>query len=111
MTTHAHPDPWSARRRTHYNALAFAAFALMIGAILTQVTDRRSERATIEQLPAGERQALYERTLQTLSTTCSEPVAGLDKFCREQADFIVQFPECDNACVAMAQRHRSQATR
>jgi hypothetical protein len=66
-------------------------------------------RRAVMELPLTERRALYERTLQTLRASCDAKRGddGLSDYCRQQADFILLFPECDAVCVAGAERfHR-----
>jgi hypothetical protein len=85
----------------------------VIAAIAFFQVDRGDERAAIGELPAQERRALYERTLRTLASSCA-PIKqrqGLADHCREQAEFIVQFPECDGACRALAEPHQRKPTR
>jgi cytochrome b pre-mRNA-processing protein 3 len=63
-------------------------------------------------MSAPARKDLYERTLQTLQTVCSEPRGTeLDDHCQQQARFIVRFPECDGACRELAARFAPQPTR
>ena len=69
-----------------------------------------STRAAIAGLPEAERKAFYERTLETLQTTCSSTSDGLASYCTDQAELIVQFPECDPACIKLA-RSRLQRSR
>ena len=62
---------------------------------------RHEESAGIRALPAAERQGLYARTLEELSTVCREgaAVAGeLRDHCVAQAHFVMQLPECGDAC-------------
>lgn len=70
-----------------------------------------TERDAIAGLPDVERRAFYERTLQTLRTTCSTGTSGLAEHCAEQADRIVQFPECDEPCRKLAQSYSKRPTR
>jgi hypothetical protein len=73
----------------------------------------RGESTAIRELAAMERRALYERTLQTLLTSC-EPEkrpSGLDAFCDKQAVFILQFPECHADCQALANSRRTPPAR
>jgi len=52
-----------------------------------------------------ERQALYARTLETLSSSCEHPSARtLIEYCRDQSNFIKRFPECDRTCQTLAAR-------
>jgi hypothetical protein len=62
----------------------------------------------VTRLPEPERRALYQRTLGTLTTFCdpSKDHTGIHDYCQQQADLVVQFPECDAACRAVAEKHR-----
>jgi hypothetical protein len=67
------------------------------GATLT----RHDESAGIRLLPAAERQSLYARTLDELSTICRGAAATggeLRDHCVAQARFVLELPECDHAC-------------
>jgi hypothetical protein len=67
-----------------------------------------SGQNNVARLPAPERGAFYERTRGTLTALCdpSKGLMGLDDYCREQAELILQFPECDAACRALAEQQR-----
>jgi hypothetical protein len=84
------------------------AIALAILAALLWYASEIDEHDALSELPARERNALYQRTLHTLQTTCdpARQPSGLEPFCHDQAEFIVQFPECDGACRALANVHR-----
>ncbi len=72
--------------------VALAAFAIL------QQSGREHE---VRNMPASERGALYQRTLETLKTTCANTTGStLKEYCRNQAEFIELFPECDDACRA-----------
>jgi hypothetical protein len=64
------------------------------------------EQRALRQLEASDRGALYERTLQSLRRPCSEAdrPAPLDDFCLRQADFILEFPECDAECRELSKK-------
>lgn len=70
-----------------------------------------SERDAIVGIPGAERKAFYDRTLETLRTTCSSTSEGLNSYCADQADLVVQFPECDQACRELAQSRKERPTR
>jgi hypothetical protein len=62
---------------------------------------RRADTAGLRSLPQGERQSLYARTLDDLSTTCRDPAAAvgeLHEHCVAQAHFVMELPECGDAC-------------
>jgi hypothetical protein len=45
--------------------------------------------------------------LQTLQSAACDPklgARGLHNYCRQQAEFIVEFPECDQGCSELAKR-------
>lgn len=59
----------------------------------------------LEKIPAAERRALYERTLDTLSNSCLGPNrTALSDYCHGQADFIRRLPECTGECRELADR-------
>jgi hypothetical protein len=87
----------------------YAAGALLVAGLAGWWANRRAETRALLSLPAVERRALYERTLETLqSEACDarEGASGLREYCREQAEFIVRFPECDRACSELVKRTR-----
>ena len=66
---------------------------------------RREETAEIRSLPAVQRQRLYARTLDELSTICRGAAATsgeLRDHCAAQARFVLELPECDDACQSVA---------
>lgn len=85
---------------------------LLLGAIaLTGLWLRARRKQAIAELPLPQRRALYQRTLETLRTTCRQEGDVLLEHCREQAAFILQFPECDEACHALADRFAPRPSR
>ncbi len=85
-----------------------AAIAAVI-AILIGAQDRTGR--AIRSLPEAERHALYQRTFDTLRSTCKVDASNLDEYCREQASLIEQFPECDRDCRTVASPYLSHPTR
>lgn len=62
-----------------------------------------ADQRALQRLPAHERAALYERTMENLTSVCaSEGRRSLHDFCRDQAQLALMFPECDRTCVATA---------
>lgn len=108
-------QPGAGARRAYWRSFGIgatgtlAALALIVLWILTP----SRERDAIVKLPASERRALYERTRQTLESTCetARERTGLDDYCRAQARFLVEFPECDAACLTLTARCLARATR
>jgi hypothetical protein len=84
---------------------------LLIASVWLYASD--PETTALERMPIDERQALYERTVRTLESTCSvmNRPEGLADFCRTQAEFVSKFPECDAACASLARKFLPQPTR
>jgi hypothetical protein len=104
-TSSPHPNRHPRLRRS---LVIVGALAIAVIAALLWYASQLAEHTAIAELPVQERRELYERTLHTLKTTCDpahQPI-GLETFCHDQAEFIVQFPECDRACRALADVHR-----
>ncbi|MBK7156953.1 MAG: hypothetical protein IPH72_35195 [Sandaracinaceae bacterium] len=94
--------------RWRLRIVAVVAVALLIG--LSAWRAMRPSRA-IEGLPAAERRALYDRTIESLATVCRSHQVGLADFCRDQAELVVRFPECDATCRAVADPHLPRGSR
>lgn len=72
----------------------------------------RGEERAIRALPQAERQSLYRRTLEDLRAVCGPSHGGdLSAHCRRQARFILQFPDCDDACQSLARKQLDMPTR
>lgn len=89
--------------------------ALLVGVatagLIAQYLHGRTNRE-LRDLPEADRRALYQRTLETLRTTCEHASGSqLTDYCRSQADFIERFPECDSECRELARRFHPQPTR
>jgi hypothetical protein len=70
------------------------------------------QRLALRALPAAERTALYQRTLENLRAICgAAPPSGLESFCRDQARLALVFDECDDACRSLAGWHGPRPTR
>jgi hypothetical protein len=101
----------SPRGRTVAVGLTGLMAILLIGGLAVLVPKRLDPE--LEELPKTERQALYERTLETLETSCTHHAAGptLSDYCLEQADFIRGFPECQKGCRELVARFEPQPSR
>jgi hypothetical protein len=89
-------------------AAILAAAALLIG---FWVWRSGAESRAIHDLPAPVRAQVYLHTLANLKTLCDRPDGAFDDYCRRQAAFIIEFPECDDACLDIAGRHREHRPR
>ena len=102
----------AARRRLRLIRAVILALGLTVGVGALAIWFGRGEERALRRMPADERATLYRRTLDNLVTVCADSgAAGLSEFCREQAEFILKFPECDDTCRAMARRHLLRPTR
>jgi hypothetical protein len=110
--THAQrKDTGHSRARRRSRAFAIASLCVLL--LAASVWAWWLHRDDVLQLPEPERRALYQHTLDTLDAFCdpTKGLTGLDAYCRQQAELIVQFPECNPACWARADRHRPQPSR
>lgn len=102
------PHSSSARRVLTWLA---AAVALLLALAVAVCMQTRLDRE-ISDLPEPERRALYERTRETLRSPCSQARGPeVAEYCRQQADFIKRFPECDSECRELAARFAPQPSR
>jgi hypothetical protein len=63
-------------------------------------------------LSQPERQALYERTVKTLESTCMRtPGPAFAAYCQEQAAFLRHFPECSDECRELIARFANKPAR
>ncbi|NBD09676.1 MULTISPECIES: hypothetical protein [Corallococcus] len=74
---------------------------LLWGLAAVALASTCSDRRGLQGLPAGERAALFQQTSESFRALCEGPRAGdfLPR-CREQARFLLGFPECDGVCRA-----------
>jgi len=72
------------------------AFAIaLVGMVMWIATSGGS--GSVRQLPAGQRAALVQRSLQNLRELCRASDRPRE-FCREQANLLLSLPECDETC-------------
>ncbi len=77
------------------------AFAVALLAAVLWFLTVPSFPATLRRLPAEQRVALVDRTLQNLRDVCRGGGRPRE-FCRDQATLLVELPECQGACQAQA---------
>ncbi|MCU1281485.1 MAG: hypothetical protein JWM53_5031 [bacterium] len=64
-----------------------------------------AQRRAVLRLPAEQRQRAVSSTLHVLDTLCAGDIdTALGSYCEDQAQFVLQFPECDRGC-----RERAEA--
>lgn len=103
-------EPLSSRARRTLLWLG-VALALLAAVAVATFTHARLDRE-LSGLPGPERRALYERTLETLRTSCMRSRGPeLSEYCQQQAHFIKRFPECDSECHELAARFAPKPTR
>lgn len=100
-------SPWMPKGRAR-RGLAVSAVALAAVAVVALLSwHQGDERRAIAALPASERATLYAGELEIFQTLCgiSPRPDALERTCREKAEFMLQFPECDQACQQLARDH------
>jgi hypothetical protein len=103
------PSTMTTPRRFLLYALAAL---LVVGLISYWVWSLGEEQRAIRDMPITERRAFYHRTLQNLTSLCmGSEAAQLVIFCREEAERILLFPECDHQCQDLAMRKLHQRVR
>jgi hypothetical protein len=96
-----------------HTALRWLAGGLVVAALVAfSVLQQTRLGRELNHLPEGERRALYQRTLETLRSTCANTSGStLKDYCREQAEFISAFPDCVDACRSLVLQLTMTATR
>ena len=83
--------------------------------VVIQPTGDVAERRAILRMPAAERRALYEQELNSAQSLCAQSDTttndALRDRCEDSARFLLAFPECDEACRALARAHSRGPTR
>jgi len=88
-------------------APALVGILLALGLVALLTWKHGAESRALKHLRPEQRRALYESTRKELETLCQSPVPqGLERRCEEQGLFILQLPECDEACRALVARER-----
>ncbi|TQF16642.1 hypothetical protein FJV41_07420 [Myxococcus llanfairpwllgwyngyllgogerychwyrndrobwllllantysiliogogogochensis] len=76
------------------------------GALATMVGWLASERRAVLSLEPDARAAVFDDAWAGFQRLCSTPMhTGLVPRCREQARFLLLFPECQGACQEQARLH------
>lgn len=91
--------------------------AILLGAVLLLLLHLwdvgQQQRALIQMSPEA-RARVYLGAISTMKEMCPPQAHREEAFeerCREQADFLAKFPECDEACRELVRSNLSQPTR
>jgi hypothetical protein len=101
----------AARARLRSVVSAVFVAGLLVVAIVTIWLVEGADRRGVVDLPATERSALYERTLENLRLCTRHYDALPDDFCEHEAAFVTRFPECDEGCLVLSRRFHPQPRR
>jgi hypothetical protein len=101
------------RTRTRTRLLSWLASVAAIAALFGgyHARNARIDRE-VRELPAHEQRALFARTLDAIHRTCHHRSGPrVERYCRDQSEFVEHFPQCDQACRESAERLLPHATR
>ena len=84
-----------------------------LGLALAFAWSSGAEHRAIERMDPVQRRAVFEQAFGELQRLCG---AGprkdvLEKRCLDQVAFVLQFPECEAGCQAIARLHNPRPTR
>jgi cytochrome b pre-mRNA-processing protein 3 len=114
MHSQSQPPTAASTSRGRRTAIHWAAAVLvgLLGLSAAWLLRDGGTGGELRRLPGAERRALYLRILETLRTTCPRATGpGLTDYCRDQAEFVARFPECDRFCRELAQRYAPKSAR
>ncbi|XXF78337.1 hypothetical protein P2318_00850 [Myxococcaceae bacterium GXIMD 01537] len=84
-------------------ALLVAVWFLRVGSL---------EKQAIDKMDPQRRAVLFEESLATFRSMCvADRSRSFERRCRAQAQFLRQFPECGDECLAQLEVARPQPTR
>jgi len=96
--------------RTRHGLVAMAFLVFAVGG--SSLWSHHQSRQQLRAIPTEERQVLYKRTLATLESLCVNAQGSeITEYCREQAQFIAAFPECDATCEGVCRRLAPRPTK
>lgn len=88
--------------------------ALVASVVALWLVGEHSKRAALVRIGGPARTAIFQRAHDDLIQSCRLPEAAdglLHEHCVHQANFVLQFPECDSACERDARAQLPRATR
>lgn len=104
--------PWL-DRHSRLLATIVALVVAMVALVLLMTRERADERSAVARVDPETRREIFTQTMHAARALCAqaERDRALSDRCIESAEFLLEFPECDEACVAFARAHRREATR
>jgi len=86
---------------------------IALGLALAFAWSSGAERRALEGMDPVQRGAVYEQAFGELQRLCGDGPRedALEKHCREQVAFVLQFPECDARCQRITRLHAPRPTR
>jgi hypothetical protein len=84
-----------------------AAGALMLAGLAIWSWQQAARRGASPQ----SRAEMYREALENVRSRCLPPGPGLESYCRDHATLLLDYPECDPACVSMVRQIRGEPTR
>ena len=98
----------------HWKGLIVALVLALFGAFLaSRLLGVGRETSALLRMPSDQRKVLYDQTLRSTQSLCAQAEtdgARVDR-CVDSAQFLLAFPECDDACRTFASAHRHGSTR
>jgi hypothetical protein len=102
-------------RPGRYGDLVWRVLAglLVVALVSVLLWSMGAERRTIQAMDPRERRAIYEQAFGELNRLCGAGPRddALERRCKEQIRFVVQFPECDARCQQIARSHVPMPTK
>ena len=103
------PDPVDTPSTKWLAAFGAVVLLLLVG---TYLWSYFATASPVRGLPETQRKLLFERTQATMRDICQPKVTEpLRAFCRQQAELLLQFRECEADCQRLATTHLSHPTR
>jgi hypothetical protein len=103
------PSPVDTPSMRRLATFGWILLLLLAGAYLSSFVGLRTP---MRDLPEPQRKLLFERTQATVRDVCAPGVAeSIHAFCRQQAELLLQFPECEADCQGLAKAHLSHRGR
>jgi len=89
------------------------AAAIAAGIAIAAVRTPSAEQRALSRMPPDERGEVYERAMENVKALCGQGprTDALERECAEQIRFVLQFPECDDACRAIARMRQPRPTK